>query len=591
VIRAIGRALHSETLKLKRSFALVMLLIAPVLLALLATFAQWAAVSSGTGDLVATFWQSLSHNGFTIWSLFLLPLLVALEAALLGGLDHSESQWKHLFALPLSRYWLFAAKFLMLQAMILLSTLIACALIAASGWLLLLFYPSLAAAGPPPVWSIVVPALQCWLAAGLIISLNLWIALRWPSFVVPLAAGVGGTFFALFASSAEAAKYYPWLLPFNVISAPERLHVSLFLGIAGGIVVGIAACIDLEQREEAAPARLGRRATAAWLAIVGGFVAIGIYSDRALLFAPRQSYHTKMVQVEKGVDLEVLDWGGTGRPVVLLAGLGDTAHVYESFATKLTPKYHVYAITRRGFGASSVPASGYTADRLGDDVVAVMTALKINRPVLVGHSVGGEELSSVGARYPEKVAGLIYLDAAYSYAYYDPALGDFDIDLFGLESKLKQIEPGSGVRDPRPVISEILTSLPGFDRVLQEQLKELEAQRTPGGANPAAAAGERATRPGLAPARSILAGERKFARITVPILAIYALPHLTKPGNASFEALDRNSITGPRANAFEEHFPSARVVRLPNASHYIFKSNEADVLREMNAFISALPIR
>ncbi len=127
----------------------------------------------------------------------------------------------------------------------------------------------------------------------------------------------------------------------------------------------------------------------------------------------------QFVRVEQGVKLEVLDWGGPGRPVILLAGLGDDAHVFDQFAPKLAVWYHVYGITRRGFGASSAPSTGYSADRLGEDVMAVMTALKIDRPVLVGHSLAGEELSDVGSRYPEKVAGLVYLDAGYAFAFYD----------------------------------------------------------------------------------------------------------------------------------------------------------------------------
>jgi pimeloyl-ACP methyl ester carboxylesterase len=60
-------------------------------------------------------------------------------------------------------------------------------------------------------------------------------------------------------------------------------------------------------------------------------------------------------------------------------------------------------ITRRGFGASSVPASGYDADRLGDDVFAVLDSLKLSKPVLAGHSMAGEELSSVASRHPERI--------------------------------------------------------------------------------------------------------------------------------------------------------------------------------------------
>jgi hypothetical protein len=45
----------------------------------------------------------------------------------------------------------------------------------------------------------------------------------------------------------------------------------------------------------------------------------------------------------KPVNLEVLDWGGSGRPLVLLAGLGNTAHVFDKFAPKLTATHHVTA--------------------------------------------------------------------------------------------------------------------------------------------------------------------------------------------------------------------------------------------------------
>jgi alpha/beta hydrolase fold len=102
------------------------------------------------------------------------------------------------------------------------------------------------------------------------------------------------------------------------------------------------------------------------------------------------SHTVSFVTVDKDVKLEVVDWGGSGRPVVLLSGLGNNAHVYDKFAPKLTSTYHVYGITRRGFGASSKPPldnGNYTADRLGDDVLAVLASLKIDKPVLVGHSI------------------------------------------------------------------------------------------------------------------------------------------------------------------------------------------------------------
>src|SRR3984957_5099903 len=147
----------------------------------------------------------------------------------------------------------------------------------------------------------------------------------------------------------------------------------------------------------------------------------------------------QMTPVEPNVKLEVLDWGGTGRPLVLLAGMGDTAHGFDTFAPKLTAKYHVYGITRRGFGVSSKPefvTANYNAERLGDDVLAVSEALHLSHPVLGGHSLAGEELSDIGFRHPDAVAGLIYLDAGYSYALYDQAHGQIMLDSLKLHDML-----------------------------------------------------------------------------------------------------------------------------------------------------------
>jgi pimeloyl-ACP methyl ester carboxylesterase len=72
-------------------------------------------------------------------------------------------------------------------------------------------------------------------------------------------------------------------------------------------------------------------------------------------------HRVRLVAVDENVQLEVLDWGGSGRPIVLLAGLGNTAHVFDEFATKLTSRGHIYGITRRGYGASTLAKAGRLA--------------------------------------------------------------------------------------------------------------------------------------------------------------------------------------------------------------------------------------
>ncbi len=136
--------------------------------------------------------------------------------------------------------------------------------------------------------------------------------------------------------------------------------------------------------------------------ILTSFLALTLMAAlaaRAQESAPWQDsseHRVQFVTVEDGVRLEVLDWGGSGRPVVLLAGY-NTAHLFDEFAVKLSETSRVFGITRRGIGASSRPESGYTAQRSADDVLQVLDSLKLVAPVLVGQSWGGQDLNTLGA--------------------------------------------------------------------------------------------------------------------------------------------------------------------------------------------------
>lgn len=245
--------------------------------------------------------------------------------------------------------------------------------------------------------------------------------------------------------------------------------------------------------------------------------------------------HTRQfVTVEPGVALEVVDWSGppsdrNTRTLVLLAGLGDNAHRFDPFAVKLVDRYRVIGISRRGAGASSTPTAGYETDRLADDVLAVMESLKLQRPILVGHSFGGAELSSIGSRHPSKVGGLIYLDGGYSYAFAAPGYKPGP-------------PPGSEVDIP-PAI------------------------------------------------RATLAGMQQYRQIPAPALVIFAVPRRLAPGASDADraqSAELDKLTLAQADAFEKGVPTARVVRMRDAGHFVHLTNTADVLREIDAFVSGL---
>ena len=248
------------------------------------------------------------------------------------------------------------------------------------------------------------------------------------------------------------------------------------------------------------------------------------------------------------VKLELLDWGGHGRPLILLSGGGDTAHSFYRFGPNLVALgYHVYGITRRGYGKSSAPEpdgygpnNNHSDNRRGDDIIAVVNHLHLTEPpVLVGHSRAGGELSNVGSRYPHAVAGLIYLDAGFYFAFDD-----------GMPTP------------PLPVPT-------GNEELATKESRILKAEHL---------------------------GEQKYRVIPPPILNIYAFINPDDPifaHNGADElrlARGWDADTRERADRFERAFPRADVVRLANSTHYLCHSNEAEVLRLVDEFIKQLPL-
>jgi pimeloyl-ACP methyl ester carboxylesterase len=322
------------------------------------------------------------------------------------------------------------------------------------------------------------------------------------------------------------------------------------------------------------------------------FIALpGLFSAQQFDTRKDPSPHSvQFVTVEKNVRLEVLGWGGAGRPVVLLAGGGNTAHIYDDFAPKLAAIYHVYGITRRGFGASGFSATDDPADRLGDDVVAVIDALKLNKPVLVGHSLAGVELSSVANRYPDRVAGLVYLDAAYSYAF-DNGKG---ADVMEMQRLKPPQPPAPGSAD----LASFAALAKYNDRVngVRFPEAELHQQRT---LTPGVGVGKQQDFPGGALFMPLLTGTRKYINIPLPALVIFANPHgfgtwvNSSPDPAVRAAAESYSsalaaLTEKQAKAVENAVPTAHVVTLPGAQHHVFLSNDADVIREMRIFLNGL---
>lgn len=305
------------------------------------------------------------------------------------------------------------------------------------------------------------------------------------------------------------------------------------------------------------------------------------------------AHATRMIDVDEGVQLEVLDWGGSGPAIVLLAGLGDTAHVFDDFAPMLTARHRVIGVSRRAHGRSSAPATGYGFARLAEDVVRVIDAVDVDKPVVVGHSIAGEELHVLGARYSAKLAGVVYIDAAFN-----RADGSDDYDAVA-----RTLPPA-----PRPGPGD-LASFAALRSFLE---------RTQGPAGPEAHLRARYVgnadgtvagpwMPDL-PIRQALSREMPAANkpynpepIRLPALAMYAVPgsaaDLMRRWYKGDDPAVRDAVQtlfrlarerfGRHAKWFEAFAARGRVIEISGA-HHLFITNPREVLQQLEAFMSSV---
>ena len=295
-----------------------------------------------------------------------------------------------------------------------------------------------------------------------------------------------------------------------------------------------------------------------------------------------------MVAVGPGVQLQVLDWGGAGKPdtMVLLTGLGDNAHIFDEFAFQFTDYFHVIGITRRGYLPSSQPDDGYDVATRALDDMKVLDVLGIGEAVFVGHSIAASELSRIATAYKDRVEKLVYLDAfdlAERFKLAEvPGPPFIAADLNSLETFQAARARLLAVRGPDPSIclhvkfdprGKILDSTTP-DWVGEKVLDGVKAQ-----ANPAV----------------------NWADIAAPRLGIFGLFstetrqsyywYLSAAEKKTFDQNFKGIVEWQRAEI--ERFrisnpknPEPVVIELPpGTTHYIFINNEAFVVRTMRQFL------
>ena len=126
-----------------------------------------------------------------------------------------------------------------------------------------------------------------------------------------------------------------------------------------------------------------------------------------------------------GIDIHYHRTGGDGPTVVFAHGLTDNGACWTRLVNDLGSGYDCVMVDARGHGKSSAPATSYSFDEQADDLIAFIQALNLDRPVIMGHSLGGAVCAIVAAKAPGLIRAAILEDPAFITAEPDAQRSDW----------------------------------------------------------------------------------------------------------------------------------------------------------------------
>jgi non-heme chloroperoxidase len=284
-----------------------------------------------------------------------------------------------------------------------------------------------------------------------------------------------------------------------------------------------------------------------------------------------------------GVRLHYLDWGGKGETMLFLHGLGDSPHIFDHLAPKFTNQFRVLALTRRGHGQSEKPETGYDTGTLVEDIRQFLDALKIERVILVGHSLAGDELTRFAGVHSDRVIKLVYLDAAADRASFrelhkqvPPELSPAKSDLESLDSFRRWVSRMSFWSEAWEAnLREIMVFSP--DGKILREAKSGKASRLL--------------------IQGTIDSHPDYTKIRSPALSIAVVGFSSRASDVvkslpdSTRAKAEASLTKLRQfqqqqiERFRKETPNGRVVVFTNADHHCFIERESEVVREMQEFL------
>jgi N-formylmaleamate deformylase len=254
-----------------------------------------------------------------------------------------------------------------------------------------------------------------------------------------------------------------------------------------------------------------------------------------------------------GIKIHYTRTGGGTPPLVLNHGATDNGLCWTPVARALEAEYDVVMPDARGHGLSDAPVDGYGSGERAADLAGLIEALKLDRPIVGGHSMGAGTTLRFAADYPDRLRAAILEDPGFRAADAPPRPGGPREMVLQHKDKTRE-ELIAHIRQARPEWAEDELG-PWADSKIQVSVNFANASRT------------FPERPDF---RELL------PRVKVPVVLITSDP-------------ERGGIVTPEVAAEAQRLlPSMKVVRLSGAGHNVRREQFGPFLAAVRSFLKEI---
>ena len=260
-----------------------------------------------------------------------------------------------------------------------------------------------------------------------------------------------------------------------------------------------------------------------------------------------------------------LEWGDPAAPpIVLLHGGHQSAHSWDLVSLHLAAKYHVLALDQRGHGDSEWSRDvEYSNHAMALDALAFMDAMRLEKPILVGHSMGGRNSMILTKQDPSRLRALVIVDVG-------PELSDR-----GRAAIAGFVQENQEFEDLEHFVANVRKYDPYRSREhIERTVKYNMLQR---------ADGKFVSKCDSNPWRlGIVRGSGPLDNVTLEDAGLFHLPVMLVRG-------ERSNILAPdAAERFRDALPQGQLVTVPNCGHNVHGQNTLGFIGALGDFLGRL---